>query len=69
MGDLQAVETNISKLISDNSANDAPAWMLNRLDGSHHPALNTNIPDLGWESSKNAFAIFKDTERPDKSVR
>ena len=46
--------------ISVNSANDAAAWMQNRLDGSIHPALNTDDANIIYDNSTHAFALFED---------
>jgi len=50
---------------SDNPANDAAAWMQNRLDGTIHPALNTDNPYIIYDNYKQAFAILKDEDKPD----
>lgn len=55
----------VSLDISDNPANDAAAWMHNRLDGSIHPALNTDNPHITYDNYKQAFALLTDQKEPD----
>ena len=56
---------NMSMTISDNSADDVAAWMENRLDGSIHPALNTDDPNIIYDPDKQVWALLKEIEKPD----
>ena len=51
--------------ISDNSAGDTAAWMQNRLDGSHHPALNTDDENIVYSREEELFVLLKDEVKPD----
>ena len=51
--------------ISDNPTNDTAAWMQNRLDGSIHPALNTDNPLVIYDEDKHNFTLHKDEYKPD----
>ena len=55
----------MSLTISDNSADDVAAWMQNRLDGSIHPALNTDDSNIIYDPDKQAWALLKELEKPD----
>ena len=51
--------------LSKNPVDDAAAWMRNRLDGSCHPALDTDDPDVFYDKGKDKFGLLKDPARPD----
>ena len=62
---LTSVGQGVSVDISDNSANDAAAWMHNRLDRSIHLALNTDNPHIADDNDKQAFALLTDEKKLD----
>lgn len=68
MDDNQGAATDLTFTISDTNpaASDAPAWMLNRLDGQNHPALNTDIKEVIWDNDRRAFSILDDSTILDK---
>lgn len=39
---------------------DAGRWMQNRLDGTIHPAFNTDVDGLVYDSDKEKFALLAD---------
>lgn len=46
--------------LSNNPVDDAAAWMQNRLDGSCHPALNTDDPNVFYDKGKEEFSLLRD---------
>ncbi|KAL8980794.1 MAG: hypothetical protein Q9205_004223, partial [Flavoplaca limonia] len=54
--------------LSDNPVDDAAAWMQNRLDGSCHPALNTDDPNIFYDKGKDQFSLLRDLTSPDLQV-
>ena len=48
---------------------DAGRWMQNRLDGTIHPAFNTDVDGLVYDSDKGKFALLADHDPFDLYVR
>ena len=70
--DVQA-NTFCPQLISDKSAdaitaNEAAAWMQNRLDGRIHPALNANSTDVTYTPNTHVFSSLRDDGKIDLCV-
>lgn len=51
--------------LSGSPVDDAAAWMQNRLDGTHHPALNTDNPYIFYNDQNARFHLLADRARPD----
>ncbi|KAI4261054.1 MAG: hypothetical protein L6R42_003739 [Xanthoria sp. 1 TBL-2021] len=67
---MQPFETGLSGsfgrglCLSDSPADDAAAWMQNRLDGTYHPALNTDDPCIFYNKEKARFDLLSDAAKP-----
>lgn len=53
-------------LISVNPEKDVCAWMQNNLDGSHHPALNTDVAK--YDGDRQAWTLLSEEAKPDLYV-
>ncbi|KAL8894995.1 MAG: hypothetical protein Q9192_003908 [Flavoplaca navasiana] len=54
--------------LSNNPVDDAAAWMQNRLDGSCHPALNTDDPNIFYDKPKDQFSLLRELTSADLQV-
>lgn len=50
----------LSVNVSEYPVDDAGRWMQHRLDGTIHPALNTEVDGLVYDSDKQKFALLAD---------
>lgn len=59
---LAAAPAELSVDMAEYPVNDAGRWMQNRLDGTIHPALNTDTDGLAYDNDKEKFALLADNE-------
>ena len=55
-----AYSSNISMNVTEYPVDDAGRWMQNRLDGTIHPAFDTDVDGLVYDSDKEKFALLAD---------
>ncbi len=59
----------LSANVTEYPVDDAGKWMQNRLDGTIHPAFNTDIDGLVYNEDKEKFALLGDDAPLDLYVR
>ena len=59
----------LSVNVAEYPVDDAGKWMKNRLDGTIHPAFNTDIDGLVYNEDKKRFALLGDDAPLDLYVR
>ena len=57
---LGATSVDLSVNVTEYPVDDAGRWMQNHLDGTLHPALNTDIDGLVYNSDKKKFTLLAD---------
>ena len=58
---MDMYQTATTSLVNPEDSVKVPvAWMQNHLDGRHHPALNTENPNVVYQSDKQAFVLLED---------
>lgn len=55
-----ATPVDLSVNVTDYPVDDAGRWMQNRLNGTIHSALNTDVDGLVYDSDKEKFALLAD---------
>ena len=58
--DASAFPSDLSVNVTEYPVDDAGRWMQNRLDGTIHPAFNTDVDGLVYDSDKEKFALLAD---------
>lgn len=66
---ISANPVDLSVNVTEFPVDDAGRWMQNRLDGTIHPALNTDVDGLVYDSDKEKFALLADDAPLDLYVR
>lgn len=66
---LSATHLNPSVNVTEYPVHDAGRWMQNRLDGTFHPAFNTDVDGLVHDSDKEKLALLADDEPLNLCVR
>lgn len=66
---LSATPVDLSVNVTDYPVDDAGRWMQNRLDGTVHPAFNTDVDGLCYDSDRGKFALLADHDQLDLYVR
>lgn len=66
---LAAAPAELSVDVAEYPVHDAGIWMQNRLDGTIHPALNTDSDGLAYDTDKEKFALLADNEPFNMYVR
>lgn len=54
----RAIPVDITVIMTEYPVDDAGRWMQNRLDGNIHPAFNTDVDGLVYDSDKEKFALL-----------
>ena len=62
-------QVDLSVNVMECPVEDAAKWMQNRLDGTIHPAFNTDVDGLIYDSDKQKFALLADDAPLDLYVR
>lgn len=64
-----AAPVDLSLRVTEYPVDDAGRWMQNRLDGTIHPAFNTDVDGLVYDEDKEKFTLLADDACLDLYVR